>query len=111
MENTLNAQIRNSIKNVPNITELSKPQADDIVDRVGQRFVSDVKTLWWWGSLKSPGKIFEYVESEFSDQLRRYIDEDESIYLAVTDDEPRPWPVFKGPFGKIMKLVMEQRFF
>lgn len=90
---------------------LDSNTAISVVSNVGNSFVTDLNTVWWWRSIKSPWTIVEY-DGNFKEKLLSLMDNNnEHYFLVVTDETPRPWPVIKARLSDIMKIIESHRFF
>ncbi len=104
-------EIEDAIGRIGGISKLSQESAENCIQEVADRFVSDTSKIWWWESLKGPATCLEYGEADGLVTLEGLIDSSEVVLLVVTDDEAPPWPVYRGKMQAIVALLRESRFF
>lgn len=87
-------------------------EADEFLKRISDRFGFDASRTWWWeGAVgtESPYEDPANAVDKLGDVLRAA--PDAKFYLAVTDDEPAPWPVIYGGWKELSKIIREERLF
>ena len=104
-------ELRSLVSASPVTRELERLESHNLVESVGRRFVRDVRQVWWWDSLKNESELLIYGESDGLAVVEELIPDDEKVWLVVTDDEARPWPVFAGKFSGILEILRESGFF
>jgi hypothetical protein len=104
-------ELRVHLTSVDGLRELSDSEALEIVDEVAHRFVDKKESVWWWQSLKCDWVTLPYADCDGRMLLYELLAAESTIRLVVTDDEPRPWPVFEGVAQKFLELFRELRFF
>lgn len=102
--------IRRTIQKFPGMKELPAPEAAELLDAVAKRHVADPAQLWWWTTPSGAHETIHYGETEGLDEVARIVPARSTAFLAVTDDEPRPWPVFKGTTADLIAVLREVRF-
>ena len=116
MDEELLSDIRKSIAEISSrgsredVIEMSEKEADAVADSVARTYVEQPNSLWWWSHLRAKSWIDDYSEAEVPERLQEIIG-NRRVRLVVTDDEPRPWPVFEGEATHILGIIFEQRFF
>jgi hypothetical protein len=93
------------------LRKLSDSEAVAAIDEVARRFVDKEESVWWWQSLKCDSVTLPYRDSDGLVLLGELVPAESTIRLVVTDDQPRPWPVFEGEAPKFWDLFRELRFF
>lgn len=93
------------------VKELPPAEAEQAVRRAREAFVSVPEATWWWTSLREPRVAVRYGEADGLRLLLRLQPHDTTAVLAVTDDEPVPWPAFKGALGNLVAMVRDVRAF
>jgi hypothetical protein len=111
MDEDLLNQIRTSLKSRKYTHELEQEAAHTVLAFVESKFIIDPDKTWWWESIRFPSRVIAYGETNVFSRLVELIGRDEIVLLVVTDDEHRPWPVFKGPLHEVLGVIAEQRFF
>ncbi len=111
MDQELLIEMRSCLEGLRTVTEFDQAQSIEIVDRIASVFVSDRTRLWWWESLAVEFLQINYGDSDGLAILSEGIENSDSVYLIVTDDENGPWPVFHGAPSDILSLIYAQRFF
>jgi hypothetical protein len=104
-------QFRVYLTNRDGLRELNFLEALVVVDDIARRFVDKEESVWWWESLKCDSVTLPYGDSDGLALLGELLFAERMIRLVVTDDEPRPWPVFEGEAQTILELLRELRFF
>jgi hypothetical protein len=100
---------------VGGIYTLSEDAVGLILEDVMEFFIRDPDCIYWWQSLKLTCQYHHYgaqngLDSLMSIVCNRVQDQD-LLYLVVTDDEVPPWPIFAGPIKEIVQLLQSCRFF
>ncbi len=99
-------EIRNEIQGNMCIEELDEKEALQIIDVVAKKHIKDRSRVWWWEGLNSKPSVIEYGDGFSWPMIRDMIKNDNQlVYLFVTDDEPEPWPVFRGTLHDIGILL------
>jgi hypothetical protein len=111
IDDQLAEQIGRSAKTLSTVSELSDAEANVLLDIIADEFVENPQALWWWTSLRQPSQTIEYQGLDVFHEIRKLVSDDEVAHLVVTDDEPRPWLVFKGQVDDLLHVVGEQRYF
>ncbi len=111
MSNELKTAIRAVANEVPTVKELTALEASRLTDRVAQEFVADPNRIWWWEALKVPSRTLNYGEEAGLEKIASMLDPASVVTMLVTDDNPPPWPAFKGPLSEILHVIGEQWFF
>lgn len=91
------------------VEHLSEAKANDTIEAIAKTFRIDRTGAWWWQSLS--GKVSTIGYGEAADPLRiipTLVDPTNEVYLLVTDDEPPPWPGYRGRLDEILELIGEQ---
>jgi hypothetical protein len=104
-------EIRALLANIDALRELSDFEALAIVDDVARRFVDKKESVWWWESLKFDSVTLSYGDSDGLVLLAELLTAESTVRLVITDDEPRPWPVYEGKACKVWQLLRELRYF
>lgn len=110
IEPELTEAIRRAIQRFPGMKELPFPEASDLLDAVAKRHVADPAQLWWWTAPRGAHETIPYGEKDGLDEIARIVPARSAAFLAVTDDEPRPWPVFEGTTADLLSVLREVRF-
>lgn len=103
--------IRSLLGGLTTVIEIGSNESNALISDLAARFISDPNCIWWWQSLMSKPRIVTYGNSDGLSVLSGYIHDIENVYLVVTDDEPPPWPVFRGKFHEIRNVIGELPFF
>lgn len=101
-------ELRSSLPQFPSLRELDAQTADELVERIAGRYISDPDMIWWWGSLSKPSTTIDYGEAVSLDIIRRLLPGDADALLIVTDDVAPPWPVFAGKLKSLLEYLGEQ---
>jgi hypothetical protein len=104
-------QFRVSLTRRDGLRELSDLESLLVVDEIARRFVEKEEHVWWWQSLKCDWVTLTYGESDGLVVLGKLLSAERVIRLVVTDDEPRPWPVFEGEARRMLDILRGLRFF
>ena len=102
--------IRKTITKVSGASQLSDPQAVELLDAVAKRNVTDPAQIWWWANLTVDHETIPYGEKDGLDEIARLVPPQTIAFMVVTDDEPRPWPVFSGAISDLLSVLREVRF-
>jgi hypothetical protein len=89
---------------------LSAELADSLVQNIVTKYSFDVSQRYLWES-KDSGFRTDYTDDgnlSISELLYKF---NEKIYLAITDDEFFPWPVFFIPKVFLIDLLKEHQYF
>ncbi len=97
------------------IQEVAANEAVQLLQSVARAHDLDADSCRWWGSLKN-ARTFPYQSdfSEWKERLSSLLQEmgADGFYLAVTDDEPPPWPVVSvQPHVRLPDLIGEMQYF
>ena len=105
-------EIREAVASSQDVYELENAEALAFVDAVAKSFIADADKTWWWDSIKQKSLTISYGNDDCSELLNKLIKNKRAeVLLIVTDEESRPWPVFRGAFSDVSKIISEQRFF
>ena len=101
-------EARSAIAGIDGVMELEKTDASDVITSVAERYMIDRSKVWWWQGMANESTTIEYGD-DYSWPLIQHmvLNEEQLVYLVITDDDPEPWPVFKGTFSNIGKLIAE----
>jgi len=102
--------IRETIAKVSGLSQLSDPQAVKLLDALAKRNVADPTQIWWWTNLTVDHETIPYGERDGLDEVARLVPPQTIALMVVTDDEPRPWPVFSGVISDLLAALREVRF-
>jgi hypothetical protein len=112
MDDELMSEIRAYISSNPLVRLLDQGQAEDLANRVAQRFGFVQAQTWWWETTAKPVGSVTYSGVEGLDLLLQVIGiHTEPLLLFVTDDHPPPWPCVVAPAPALVDMLREQRFF
>jgi hypothetical protein len=102
--------IRKTAQKHPGARELPADRADAVLTAVASIFVASPENhLWWWDSLKQPYRQLPYGDDDIAlSEIRRILGDSTLVRLVVTDDNPRPWPIFEGPVDEILRIIEDQ---
>lgn len=101
-------ELRSSLPRFPSVRELDSRTADELADRIAQRYVADPDMIWWWESLSQPSATIDYGEKVSLDVIRQLLPADVEARLLVTDDAAPPWPLFAGKLEHLLEYLGEQ---
>jgi hypothetical protein len=104
-------ELRDLLTNMDGMRELSESEALAVVDEVGRQFIDNKENVWWWQSLKCASISLPYNDADGLVLFGELLPDGGTIRLVVTDDEPRPWPVFEGETRKVWELISNLRVF
>ncbi len=91
--------------------------ANDLLHQVASMHVFDACARYWWSSLKHQAETTEYGSDTdvwrhaFDEHVQKMGGEGGGVFLAITDDEDRPWPVIVVPKDRLIHLLLELPFF
>lgn len=101
-------EARSAIEGIDGVQELEKIDASNVVTSVAEKYKIDRSKVWWWQGMANESTTIEYGDGYSWPLIQHMVqNEEQSIYLVMTDDDPEPWPVFKGAFCNIGKLIAE----
>ncbi len=95
----------------PALRTLEASKAEELRIRVGQLYVRDTDSLWWWANLKIPIRRVSYDQDDGVSHLIEIVGDAKELLLFITDDESPPWPVVSGDVASIGTLLREVRHF
>lgn len=102
--------IREKIMSVPGLSQLSEAQAAEVLGALARQSVTDPAQIWWWANLTVDHETISYGERDGLEEVARIVPHQATALLVVTDDEPRPWPVFLGKTSDLLAALREVRF-
>ncbi|WP_282608429.1 DUF6756 family protein [Pelagibius sp. Alg239-R121] len=111
MNTDLLANLRATVETLPAVKELESAKAQALVDNIAQKYVRDRGCIWWWENLAVAARTIDYGDSGAFGTIVKLTGPNPVVSLIVSDDEPEPWPVFKGPLSDVLHVVGEQWFF
>jgi hypothetical protein len=95
----------------PRLRVLAADAADAATAAVAAAFISDPSRRWWWESVNTRSKSFEYDADGLAILDAIMSNVGEPLLLFATDDESPPWMVISGPWQDLRSLVAETQFF
>lgn len=111
-------ELINEIKNIVEANGLDcrlldQSTANAIVEKLAGRFNYDLSFRWLWdtvhaGKSVNYGNDYSLWETQLSLLLQNF---EKRIYLAITDDEFYPWPVFDFKKDLLVEILKEQHPF
>jgi hypothetical protein len=108
VDSELISEIREAIKKIGDINEIEDVRAAELADAVAKTYLQDRSRVWWWEGLSNRPTVFEYGDELSWPYVQSIVqNENQKIYLFVTDDDPEPWPVFTGSVVDIGRLLAE----
>ncbi len=88
--------------------------ADVLLRRLVEMHGIDSTRIYWWESLET-SRFVPYSTSgdSWREQIAAFLaDMGDPVFLAITDDEPPPWPVLRIERGsEVAALLSEMHFF
>lgn len=102
--------IRRTIQIFPGVKELPAVEAAELLSAAAKRHLMDPAQLWWWMTPSGAHQTIHYGDSNGLDKVADIVPARGLAFLAVTDDEPRPWPVFEGTTGELIAVLRKVRF-
>lgn len=109
--NNLLQSIRKLTSTLLNVKELDEQSAIKLTENVGELFVGNINSTWWWESLAKKYHTIVYGDADGLKVLEKLLLNNQQVFLFVTDDEPKPWCVFEGDIKDILYILSEERFF
>lgn len=110
VDDELISEIHNAIAKFPEVSPFSDSQATALLDALAKRNVSDPAQTWWWANLKVDHETIPYGDRDGLEEVAQIVAPQANALLVVTDDQPRPWPVFFGPSFTLLAVLREVRF-
>ncbi len=108
VDSELLIEIREAIKKIGDIYEIENVRAAELTDAVAKKHLRDRSRVWWWEGLSNSPTVLEYGDELSWPFVQSIVqNENQKIYLFVTDDDPEPWPVFIGNVIDIGRLLAE----
>jgi len=112
MDTELVNEIRDVTKKINGFIELNKDESIKATNMVAEKYIKNRTSTWWWEELTQKSITIEYGDSDGLSLLREIVgDDNASVKLFITDDEPEPWPIFQGSFEAVIDTISGQRFF
>jgi RHS repeat-associated protein len=102
--------IRDALVDFPQVQLVPESDANVLIDRVAAKEVSDPDQTWWWSALRGAHATLPYGDQHGLEQVAHIAPVDASAYLAITDDEPRPWPLLSGTVADLLAVLNGLRF-
>jgi Family of unknown function (DUF6756) len=99
--------VREIVQADERIAILDDALAEDLIERVKRKFVEDPSKLWWWESLRGESHSVRYADEQWLELMHARIGGQPIVNLIVTDDQPEPSGVVKGPPEAILNLLNE----
>ena len=93
------------------LTELDEKVASEMCSSIRRKFVGHSGTQWWWDSLSCKCATIDYGDSDGLALVRSLLAQENSLIIAITDDEHPPWPALLGTTESVLGLLSELRFF
>ena len=103
----LSEEIDRLSSSIKSVHKINQSKAKIIIDHVFSEYIKDRSKIWWWESLKREFILIDYKDELGWDYISNLVDRNEMAYFIVTDDEPEPWPVYKGSVKDIIFLLRE----
>lgn len=99
-----------TIAKVSGLSQLSDSQAVELLDALAKRNITDPAQIWWWANLTVDHETIPYGERDGLDEVAGIVPPQTNAFMVITDDEPRPWPVFSGATSDLLAALREVRF-
>ena len=94
------------------IEKLKSCDIKKILQDISCRYKIDTKNIWWWENPKVTFSTISYGSSYALELIKGIVGSDsEVVTLVVTDDEPSPWPAWRGELRCIIDVIYELRYF
>ena len=109
----LRAEIEAEAQRIPGLTVLTAAQARSVAMRFVGAFVAASDNAWWWEALRddAPTESVPYGDSDAWSLVRKWLPEQRSYVLLVTDEKPTPAGAVKGSLADLATLVAECPYF
>lgn len=111
MNDGLIYELKKTSESFSTVAMLNEREAKELILDISNRYVTDINKIWWWESLSTECERIEYGDSDGLKIIREKFTEDPVVLLFVSDDNPQPWPVFRGVLSEILELIGEVHFF
>lgn len=99
----------------PQVSLVDPATASELLASLAELHVTDPASVYWWTSLRCAETFFYGNDatawgSTFSQKMAEM--DGASVFVAITDDEPAPWPVLRiGNKSFLAELVQGLPFF
>lgn len=102
------AEIAQAVRDKSGCSLVADEAAESLLDRVAESIVSDSSHVWWWESLRARPDVYVYDEGDpFPLLVARLEGRRDVLFLVVTDDCPRPWPVIRGSISELLSVLRD----
>jgi hypothetical protein len=101
-------EIREKMGLVNGVSEVTGSAADDVIEAIASRYVDDRSNVWWWEGLADTPVVIDYGDELGWRRIGNLVQDPHlEAYLLPTDDDPEPWPVFRGRLLELQRLLEE----